>query len=340
MKGVYLCSSENTGGAKFAGVIPHHAKNTTSVSAEILVWHAKAGGTDYAIEFDSAFLSKFGDLKDLDFKWNVGFRAGVNHSFSQDKGELGLRFTYFRTHDTTRAGEPIENPALPKGQIIGFSRGKFDSTLGFYGLELSYGQYYFLSRFLSAHPFIGLHTMWFDQTYKMHGRDLINGSPSPFFALGLVDNRVIHNCDSWGIGPMVGIDMDWFWRKGICFFSSIRGTLFSNYSDIDYRQNVLITPVGAPSVNPRVNINGDRQLYIPQVTMMIGLKWGRQFSKTRYLEFSAAYETQYFWRINQTLDVSDTVPALAATGSVRVEYGRSSEDISFYGWTGKVRYTF
>ncbi|MCB1116051.1 MAG: MOMP family protein, partial [Chlamydiia bacterium] len=90
-------------------------------------------------------------------------------------------------------------------------------------------------------------------------------------------------------------------------------------------------------------LKGDKHLFCPQVAFFGGLMWGTHLhlkNKDQYLEIGAGYETEYFWRINQTLNYSDSYPPMTATGPVRIDYKRTSEDVSFYGLTFKARLDF
>lgn len=140
MQSVYTDTANDTAGAKFVSAGPSSRYDTTwFLSAELLYWHAKSGGTEYAIRFDSSVLPRSGNVKDCDFEWDLGFRFGVGRFISCERNwDLYLTYTHFDTSDTESTSAPI-NATLNnnQGQISGMSWAKFDCEADYMMLLIS-----------------------------------------------------------------------------------------------------------------------------------------------------------------------------------------------------------
>ena len=343
MKSVYAENTMGTGGAQFGEASPAFQGSRWFLTADVLYWHAKAGGTEYAIAFNSASFPQKGNFKDCDFDWDLGLRFGIGRFLGDRNWDLNLTYTYFYTSDTESTHEPMESAVPPLGQIQGVSHAKFNGVIDHNALDLTLGKNYFMSRKVSVHPFIGVKAAWLDQKYKFQGNDDINALQSAFLVAGNVHNKVVSKCDFKGLGPKFGTNMDWFLGDGFRLFADLSGALFYSYCDVNFRQKVFVTPAGGQQIQAHVRLSGDKHQFTPQVAFQGGLSWGTDLhmrNRNQYIELGMGYEVQYFWRANQTLDISDSMPPLTATGPIRIEYGRSSEDVMFYGITFSARFDF
>ena len=77
-------------------------------TADVLYWHGKVGGTDYAYsdQDPTAQLPIKGRNKDISFDWDWGLRAGVGYRFEHDGWDLSAQYTLFDSNgsDSTVAG--------------------------------------------------------------------------------------------------------------------------------------------------------------------------------------------------------------------------------------------
>ncbi|MCB1110061.1 MAG: hypothetical protein KDK64_03705 [Chlamydiia bacterium] len=343
MKSIYVENPMGTGGAQFGEGSPAFQGSRWFLTADILYWHAKAGGTEYAITLNSSDFPQKGNVKDCDFSWDFGFRFGIGHFLGNQDWDLYLNYTHYDTSDTESTHELVDSPNPGGGNFRGISHAKFNAVIDHNALDLTLGKHYFISQKLSFHPFIGVKSAWLDQKYKYQGNDDINALQTAFAIAGRVHNKVVSKCDWWGIGPKFGMDSEWFLGDGFRLFANLSGALFYSYCDVSFNQKVFFTPVGSPQTSARARLHGDKHQFTPQVAFCGGLSWGTDLhlkNANQYIELGLGYEVQYFWRANQTLDISDTSPALTGVGPIRLDYGRTSEDIMFYGITFNIRFDF
>ncbi|MCP5505997.1 MAG: hypothetical protein H7A38_03840 [Chlamydiales bacterium] len=347
MASVYETTAMDAGTARFAPGCPYPNDTTWFVGAEVLYWHGKSGGTEYAIAFDSASLPQSGNVKDVDFEWDLGFRFGLGRFIGcERRWDINLEYTHFYNHDTESTSEPNDSIIFSNGidsTIEGVSHAKFDGNLDYDALDLMLGKGMFMSPRVTVHPKIGLKAAWLDQRYKFHADDRIDALQTELFVRGNVIHSLKSSCDFFGLGPRIGTDMRWYLGDGFRLFADASATLFYSSADVKLKNRVLFQPDGSAEQEAKISLKGDKHLFCPQVAFFGGLLWGRNFhlkNSEQYLEFGVGYEVQYFWRVNQILDISDVQPALSASGTQRVDYKRSSEDVSFYGITFKGRFDF
>ncbi|MCB1073231.1 MAG: hypothetical protein H7A41_08835 [Chlamydiales bacterium] len=346
MKSVYNETPIGTAGAKFGNACPEPYQTTWFFTAEALYWHAKEGGTEYAIAFDSASLPMSGTVKDSDFDWDLGFRFGLGRFLGERKWDINLIYTHFYTSDTESTNEPNDSTIYVDetvGTSGGISHAKFDARVDYDSLDLMLGKGFFISKMISFHPKIGLKAAWIDQKFKLHASDRLDNSQTPFIVSGSIFHRLHSSSDFFGLGPRFGTDMTWFLADGFRLFADLSAALFYSNNDARFSNRIVILPDGEGETVVAVKVKGDKHHFSPQVAFFGGILWGTNFhikNRDQYLELGFGYEAQYFWRVNQTLNISDAQPALSATGPVRIDFKRTSEDLSFYGLTFKARLDF
>lgn len=347
MKTVFMESPMGTQGAKFADGAPRPYDTTWYGKGELLYWHAKAGGTEYAIALDSAITPWSGSVKDCDFEWDLGFRLGVGRFIGSERNwDLTLDYTLFHTHDQESTNEP--NDSLVSfdntvGTMRGISHAKFDGNIEYDALDLMLGKSLFLSSRISVHPKIGAKAVWMDQKYKMKGIDQLDASGTALLVKGNVYHSLHSNCDAFGVGPRIGTDMKWYIGDGFRLVADVSASLLYTNADVKYKNRTVLAPEGDDQTVVGLSLKGDKHLFCPQVAFFGGLMWATNFNlqkRDQYIEFGAGYEVEYYWRINQSLNISDSYPQVTATGPVRVDYKRTSEDVMFYGLTFKARLDF
>ena len=209
---------------------------------------------------------------------------------------------------------------------------KSNYDLDYQNVNLELGRHFYISRYLSFHPFISVKSAWIDQFQKIF--HVLAETPGVFGAGTSV--KVKDVCDFWGIGPRVGFDSQWHLIDGFSVFGKVTGAVLFGYYKTRYSQRV--SPGSTFNDLPlHVKIKGNTHLMSPTVQMLLGLMWETyMFDCTKHLSLALGYEVEYYWRTNQMLKVEDT----NGFPSRRHNVERLSEDVMFYGLTFKVRFDF
>lgn len=344
MKSVYLETPMGTAGAKFGQGSPAPYDTTWFFTGEVLYWHAKEGGTEYAIALDSAVYPISASMKDVDFEWDLGFRVGVGRFIGKRNWDISLTYTQFYTSDTESTHELNDSIVWIDGTVGesgGICRAKFDAVIDYDSLDLLFAQSLFISQKTSFHPKFGLKAIWMDQKFKLQGNDRL--TYAPLFVSGSVFHRLHTKSNIFGLGPKFGTDVTCFIGDGFRLFGDLSASLFYVSADASFKNRIVVLPDGEGETVAQISLKGDKHLFCPQVAFLAGLAWGTNFhvkGRDQYFEIGMGYEVQYFWRVNQTINISNAYPPLTAVGPVKVDYKRTSEDISFYGITFKARLDF
>lgn len=341
MSEIAALTPEGTYGTEMRSANPEVQGLGWFVSGEILYWHAKIGGSDYAISAGgpkSPVLTPIeGTTKENDFGWDLGGRLGIGVFLPHDDWDLLVNFTYYRNHDTSSSHKLDPSYLLSTVGVFGgaFDRAKSTYELSYLNLDLELGRNYFMSQNLSLRPYIGV------KASRLHMEQKVKYHFSPLELVGeLVGEfyRVHNRSDFDGIGPRVGIKGNWFLGYGFRFFNECSFSLL--YSFFEVREKEKASPNASVS-NINVHLKADKHSFTPFAQIYSGLGWGGYiYEEKAYLTFKFGYEVLYFWRSNQMLSSDDFTFSGATPFSTRLEYKRYSEDLSFYGITGQVRLDF
>jgi len=259
MQQVRTETAMGTYGAQTAIARPEVDGRGWFLTLDILYWHAKVGGTEYAYSDDSpaATLPIKGRTKHIDFKWDWGLRFGLGYNFAHDGWDAHLQYTWYDSSgsNSTRAGlnssivplrgsSQIVATIVPPGTIndeflfCASAKSQFD--FDFSALDLELGRAYFISGKLSFRPHWGLKTAWLDleQTTRYTGGIPRQNSEDNGALEGLSINTV-HikgECDFWGIGPRAGVDSKWHLGSGFSIFGDVAAALLFGFFDVDHNE--------------------------------------------------------------------------------------------------------
>lgn len=307
---------------------------------DVLYWHAKAGGTEFAYSDQDprAQLPIRGRTKDIDFEWDWGIRVGAGYNFEHDGWDLRAQYTWFDTNgsDSTRAGAnssivPLRGSstivALPTNsnrQFLFCTSAKSQYDFDYSAIDLELGRAYFISGKLSFRPHWGLKTAWFDQEQiTRYTGGLANGDD-----LGLQGDTVHikDDCDFWGLGPRVGVDSKWHLGYGFSIFGNVAGALLFGHFDVEHKERY-----SAASDN-RIKLSANRHAFSPTAQMQLGLRYDKYMhDNTQHIGVGLGFEAQYWWRQNQMLKIDDAQV---------LKYERYSEDVSMHGLTLDIQWDF
>ncbi len=349
MQDVLVKTSSGTSGANF-GSSAKTQEGGAFLSFDVLYWHAKSGGVDWALVTDSAVLPYKGKLQTLGFDWDFGFRVGLGKKFeSHDNWDIGLEYTWFKTADGNKRTQAFTTPVgtnAPEGNSgpSGSSTGAFTANIKYDNLDLDLGRVVFSSSRFSMHPHFGLRSSWINQRQRLYTENYIDAQETFLPAAGNVDTNLFSRCDFWGIGIKAGTDASFHFTKNLKFLGLLEGSILQGYFDVEENQWLGVTPSGQAQVTTTTEMSANTRKYIPTARLMLGLGYGSFIRDNKnYIDISLSYEVNYFWRVNQFLNTGGSVPAninITDQQSVRLMLDRLSEDLSFYGVTFKLRYQF
>lgn len=330
-------------GAKTACARPSKDNKNWFITGDVLYWSSTVGGTDFAFSDDSPTFTYpiKGRTKDVDFDWSFGFRVGLGYNFCRDCWDIYAEYTNF-SNDGSRSVSgggcgssvilPLRGAVCPPDQAgaaawqANNAKSSFD--LDFQSVDLNIGRNYFISQFLSMRPFFGVKIGFIDleqrTTYSC------NSNTSQLCGItfvGLDGNfiKITEDSDFSGAGLEMGLNTKWHLAKGFSFFANAMGALTYGYFDVDYKERYGET-------DRRATLSGSTHRVVPTAQLHAGVAYDIFFDcDSQHIGFSLGYDTQYWWRVNQMLQMQQAGPS---------RYNRYSEDVGMYGVTFEARWDF
>ncbi|WP_316359690.1 Lpg1974 family pore-forming outer membrane protein [Candidatus Neptunichlamydia sp. REUL1] len=271
-----------------------------------LYWHAKVGGTEYVY----SLVSGKGKVESQSFDWDFGYRLGAGVFLPIVKWEVLGTYTHFGTQDTE--GRGVIPPSLLvnlRGSFFVFSqsvKSSYDIDYDTVSFELKRSS--FLGSLLGLGSSLGVKQGWIDQkqsvTYSAFQEEL---------------TKVKDRCRFRGVGPLLGMNINWHLFSGFSFLGDIKGALL--YGDFEVKHT-----------EPPIEVKGAAHLFSPNLSFTFGLNKDFPIGGAQVF-ISLAYEADYYWRQNQMVTMED-----ADRG--RLKIARQAEDLTFYGVTGRLGIEF
>lgn len=330
---VKTTTASGTVGARTASARPEVDGTGFLVSFDVMYWHAKTSGTEYAystINSGAPSLPIDGQMREIGFGWDWGFNVGLGVNFAHGGWDVIADYTYFRTNGSSSVSSGTGNTVVPqKGDpILPFNSvddvftyaDKAASQLGIDldRVNLELGRNYYVSHNLSFRPHVGLATAWInlEQTTRFTGGQL-----------GVNTVHVKSNNDFWGLGPRTGVDSKWYLTNGFSVFGNASGALLYGHYEVEYKN--WYSAVDAR----RIKMQGNMHRFSPTAQIHLGLAYDQYIRNNKqHIGVSLGYDCQYWWSINQSFDNADI-------GTVS-QYVRVNGDMSFHGVTLHLRLDF
>jgi len=198
------------------------------IFADLLYWNAHQNGMNVAVEQKDpsvSFTQRLNDseVMDLRGKWNWGFRTGLGYNTMHDGWDLKL--TWLRFTDTAHKlrdgkGKDIFYPTQTMAEMsgtFGFAASA-DKVRGYWGfnlnqLDLDMGREFFVSKWLTLRPHVGLRTDWIHQKFNSSYYNLSSSALRP-------DVTVEQKDHWWGLGLAGGLDTQWGLGNGWSIFGN------------------------------------------------------------------------------------------------------------------------
>ncbi|MBI5273579.1 MAG: hypothetical protein HY860_00815 [Chlamydiales bacterium] len=272
-----------------------------------------------------------GDEVDLDFDYKPGFKVGLGMNFDYDKWDTFIEYTWFRGTEQVDVNLDPNNTQvnlLPAWQIPNFLNPEYNIGSEKWKLRMDLidwdlARCYNVGTELCFHPFLGLRGAIINQSIRV---DYINITPSD---LATWPSTFIHQTsDSWGIGPRVGLSLNWNLGKGFRLYGN--GEMDILFTQYDLKS----TQTSAVTVANRYIVNQNNANYLREhAELDLGLGWGTYFLSNQYhIDFSADYGFQVFFDQNMFRSIASA----QAVGKSTMPNG----NLYIQGLTVSVRFDF
>lgn len=361
MQEISSSNPQETLGASFRSSRPETNNTRFFGTFEILYWHPKLGGTEYAYTGDyqeietgkGPFpfpLPPKGDVKENDLGWDVGLRVGLGYKTPHNDWDVVARYTWYSLHDSSSHQKtyPSNLFSIRSIVVVPCDRVKSHIDIDLNNVEMELARSFFLSKNFSVRPHIDAKSTWIDLDQKIH----YTISTAPYIAEEIKQHevKITEDCRFWGVGPRAGIDTSLYIGDGFSILGEIAGSILYSSFKTSMKQNFPFPDPEDTHLSTLFKVKHRFHRFIPFVQMFLGLKWHTYLNDHRqFLQLKLGYEAQYYWRVNQMLSVAGAVTdsgRITQDGEEVSVFGARSafvpmtEDLSFYGITGEVRLDF
>lgn len=314
------------------------------LAVDPLLLKAQENGLEFAAVTNSLFdgvtpesaINGHTKFKSPNFNWDWGFRLRLGANLAHDGWDLYSTWTrlYTSAHRKVDAGLgqfilPLYlSPETNAGTLFHFGapRLALNATdhwnLHFNQLDLEVGRQFFVSKWLTLKPHVGLRGAWIHQSDKVRYFNLVN---NPFTDYAVANMA----CKFNGIGITGGLETQWGLGCGWSLFANYAASMLYGYFHVDND----VTGVSAGVVHKFYN--ADNFYHVDRFIndLMVGLRYDYMFCDDEYhLGIQAGWEHHYFFGQNQFMRfVDDANPAL---------FTANQGDLSLQGFSMQVRFDF
>jgi hypothetical protein len=328
MKEVRSQTAAKTYGAYATTARPENDGKGFFVTFDVLYWQSLVDGTQFAYSqgcdaYQTLPLNS--DVRQITFnKWDWGFRAGAGYKFNHGEWDVYANFTYFKNSSDLTVGDGILTTILNETMAVKpselFSSKKYYQNavssfkFSFNRLDLELGRDFYVSKFLSMRPHIGLMTAWINeqQTTKFTG-----GS------IGYNTIELTNEDKFWGVGPRTGINTTWHLCNGFSLIGNTSGAfVYGNYKLQKHQC------YSYPTMSDNAyNLYDSLHRFSPTGQLQLGLRYDRYTTDCKQ-HFSAflAWDIQYWWNLYRYFPADSIIS--------------SNNDVSLQGATLNLRLDF
>ncbi|MGE5195844.1 MAG: Lpg1974 family pore-forming outer membrane protein [Anaerolineae bacterium] len=310
------------------------------VTGDVLYWKAHENGLTYGIKNEHTNFTpgqtriNDGETKNPDFDWDFGFRVGVGYAMPHDGWDLYLNWTHFHTdgdvedHARTRDGKVIFptqiNPNLVDFYSLYATEAENRWRLRLNVLDLELGREFFVSKWLTLRPHMGLRAAWVDQKYRVtyEGGTLV---PTDGQKIKIKDRNNFR-----GLGLRGGLDSQWGLGGGWCIYGNAAISLIYGHFEIDEKQKLRQNDA---TLQKQLDLDHDFHLSRAITDLALGLRWEQSFADDAFfVSIQGGWENHVYFGQNQLIRfVDDVVPGAYVT---------NQGDLTIQGWVGSITFAF
>lgn len=300
------------------------------ITVDFIYWKTSEGGLDYA--FDGVAPStppvinaKKGKFHSPEQEYDPGFKVGFGLNFKHDGWDFFTEYTRLHSdheHDHVHAHENNVLLStwllqLPGGVVtqIGLESASAKWHMNFDMLDFELGRNYYISKFLTLRPYVGIKLIWTDQHYNVnYVADDITFQNTDRASIKMTQ-------DVMGTGIQAGLDAAWHMTKNWSVFGNF--SLAGLWNDFDNSRKDYQT---VDSVTQRtLNNKNDQTLLQPYFDFILGVQYETWFYHDYYhFGIHAGWEEVLLPNHNQLIGL----------------YNEVSGDLGFQGLTIQARFDF
>jgi hypothetical protein len=301
-------------------------------TADWLIWQAHENGLSYAVKAQAGLPPETAlyksSVKNMEFDWDFGFRLGLGYNLPHDGWDLYANWTWFedKASQTTSVGSshallPISAYPPANEDTMGFRSAHAKWRLHLNMIDLDLGREFFVSKWMTLRPFVGLRTAWVRQHQSVTFTKALSESDQTGALLKGTNNY-------WGIGPRTGLNTQWGLGSGFSLFGNMGCSLLYGFFQVDTYQNQLLS---GGAHNDAVSNTDSNRVGRVITEVALGLRWDTMFMDDGFhFGIQGGWEQLMFFGQNQFKTLLNTAGGFVA----------NQGDLTIQGWTLAIRLDF
>ena len=305
-------------------------------TADWLIWQGHENGTGYAVKTKEVQANPTTTLynssvKNLHFDWDMGFRVGLGYNLPHDGWDLVAGWTWFqnKAHGSSAEGDGTlysANPYTPaESSALSYDSSRAHLNLKLNMIDLDLGREFFVSKWMTLRPFMGLRTGWINQSF--HASYV---GPSPATDISSIFARATNKY--WGLGLHTGMNTQWGLGSGFSLFGNGAFSILNGFFKVtDYEKTNYTSGVSNDNISNQDGFRVGRVI----AELAMGLRWDTMCANDHcHFGIQGGWEQLMFFGQNQFKHFTGSNTSNAGA------YFANQGDLTFQGWTISARLDF
>lgn len=311
------------------------------ITADFIYWKAQEDGLDYAFNGTTSLVSNAGKGRSRhpNFRYEPGFKVGAGLKFRHDGWDIFTQYTRLNVnrhhghHSVSSSAdgtsEAQSNITMPYGgDLVTFwtDSAKTRWSFNFNVIDLELGRNFWVSKWLTMRPFVGLKFDWTTQRFRTEYDGVSGNYIDDNVGGGLVtgsDVTMKMKQNQWAAGLRAGLNTTWYLWRHWCVFGELAVSGMANNFH-SKRHDTVSTPAGIAWTQNNFSRRTNPLTAI--LEWSLGFRFETAFHNDDYMfQLQAGWEEQLWFNENQ-------FPLFPNAGS--------GGNLSFQGLTVKAAFYF
>ncbi len=246
---------------------------------------------------DSADQTVFQDkVYSPNFDLDVGLRVGIGYQVEHDSWMASVVFEWLTSTGKYKEDALATQTIFPYDVMAPFysiARVEFDSvdsklTVDYYLLDFILAKGVYFTNKFSYQPYTGIKAAWINYTGEHTYGAVVEGS--------IPENTVLkrnNNVETWGVGPMVGVNAFYELTGGWSIYASTNGSVL--LGDFSVKNLIRLVPTGSSGYEPERAVQNQTAI-CPTLRSTLGLEYvGEAFNEKQSYFVRIGFDGRYYF---------------------------------------------
>lgn len=311
------------------------------LTGDYIYWTARQDNMQYAstgYTNNNLESPRPGSAANLKYQFQTGFKAGLGFSFGHDLWDLATNYTWFQSNHNKGSIKGTESSGLipsftPYVNLTEndyFTKASAIWRLHFNVIDIDLGRNFYISKYLSLRPFVGLKGSWQNQHYNSSYEGILRNDSFSYL-------RKLSN-SFWGIGIRSGCNTAWHLAGTWSIFADTAISALWSQAKTNRVDTALLPdstpPAAVQGNNARlsdatitpVSQGNNAHSIVPVLELALGIRKDQWFYNNRFhVAVQAGWEEQVWWNQNQfawtqSISLTGNLVLQGLTARIRLDF--------------------